>query len=344
MRDHRILLGSVALLSLVTLAHCKDKSAEGENTCTGAQALTANVLRGSSLTPKTLALTFDDGPGDRTAELSLYLKQEGIEAVFFVNGNRIDAAAGPILQGLIDDGHLVANHTETHASLTGQSTATARPAPDAVIGELANTDAKILPFVPTNRFLFRPPFGDFDNDTFAALSPSPMNKYVGPIGWDVGDRMDEAAGKAADWDCWQDGSDAKRLTVEQCGDLYITEIKRQSRGIVLMHDPYVDDVTLKGTVDMVKYMVPLLKAEGYQFTRADKVPDIAALLPPLEGGNDADGGAGGPNNVDPGAPPSGGEAPAAPVGGEDPCPPAPAPTNGEAATSMHGESGNLRRR
>jgi peptidoglycan/xylan/chitin deacetylase (PgdA/CDA1 family) len=317
----KILLGAVALSALVTLVHCKTKTTADEKTCEGAQALTASVFKGSSLPPKTLALTFDDGPGDRTAELSLYLKEQGIEAGFFVNGMRIDANAGPILQGLIDDGHIVANHTETHISLTGVTDGKGRPAAQTVVAEIEQTDAKITPYVPTGRFLFRPPFGDFDGDTLAALAPTPMNKYVGPISWDVGDRMDAANGRAADWDCWQDGTDATRLTVEQCGDLYITEIKRANRGIVLFHDPYFNDLDPNkgGTVDMIKYMVPKLKAEGFTFARVDKVPDIDSKLTPLANPGGQPGG-----EQQPGAQP-GGEQPAQPgggenVGGENPCP------------------------
>ena len=321
MRD-KIFLGAVALSALVTLVHCKTKSTADEKTCEGAAALTASVFKGSSLAPKTIALTFDDGPGDRTAELSLYLKEQGIEAGFFVNGMRIDANAGPILQGLIDDGHIVANHTETHISLTGVTDGKGRPAAQTVVSELEMTDAKILPYVPTGRFLFRPPFGDFDGDTLAALAPTPMNKYVGPISWDVGDRMDAANGRAADWDCWQDGTDATRLTVEQCGDLYITEIKRASRGIVLMHDPYFNDLDPNkgGTVDMVKYMVPILKAEGFQFARVDKIPDIDSKLTPLANPGQQPGGEqpGGENNGS--GQPGGGQGGAENVGGENPCP------------------------
>lgn len=320
MRD-KIFLGGVALVALVTLVHCKVKTNDDEKTCQGAAALTATVFRGSSLPPKTIALTFDDGPGDRTAELSLYLKEQGIEAGFFVNGMRVDAAAGPVLQGLIDDGHIVANHTETHISLTGLNDGKPRPAAETVVAEIANTDAKITPYVPTNRFLFRPPFGDFDGDTLAAVAPSPMNKYVGPVLWDVGDRMDEANGRASDWDCWQDGADAKRLAVEQCGDLYITEIKRQSRGIVLMHDPYFNelDPNKGGTVDMVKYIVPKLKAEGFQFTRVDKVPDINSKLAPLAaapGGEQKPGENNNGGNQPGGGPAAGGEN----GGGDNPCP------------------------
>ena len=322
MRD-KLILGAVALSALVTLVHCKTKTTADEKTCEGAAALTASVFKGSSLPPKTLALTFDDGPGDRTAELSLYLKEQGIEAGFFVNGMRIDANAAPILQGLIDDGHIIANHTEDHMSLTGVTDGKPRPASDVVVNELAATDAKILPYVPPGRFLFRPPYGDFDADTLAALAPTPMNKYVGPISWDIGDRMDAVNGKAADWDCWQDGADAKRLSVQECGDLYITEIKRAGRGIVLMHDPYFNDLDPNkgGTVDMIKYIVPLLKAEGFQFTRVDKVPDIDSKLTPLSNPGGQPGGEQQPGNNNPQQPGNGeqqggGEN----VGGENPCP------------------------
>lgn len=263
-------------------------------------------LLGTSLESKQLALTFDDGPGPRTKQLSNYLKREGIRAAFFVNGQNLANDGNEILRVLVDDGHLVANHTETHRSLTGTTTATARLSSKEVVEELAVTDAKIDPFVPSKRFLFRPPFGDYDDTTFAALSTTPMNKYVGPIFWDVGDQMDAANGRAADWDCWQDGTDGKRTPMKACGDLYLTEIRRQGRGIVLLHDPYFDELDPEhlGTVDMVMYMVPLLKEQGYTFVRVDEIPEVASLLPPLPG--------------EPGAAPAPTRAPA-PVADADPC-------------------------
>ncbi|MBX3261863.1 MAG: polysaccharide deacetylase family protein [Labilithrix sp.] len=317
MATYRSLTGFLALAAVTTLVHCSNKSAKTssvDKTCTGTQALQTTGLRGSSMAPKSLALTFDDGPGPRTKQLSRYLKDEGIQAAFFVNGRSLEAGAAEVLQALVDDGHLVANHTETHRSLTGTATETPRLADLEVVQELADTDTKIEPFIPTKRFLFRPPFGDYDDVTFAALADTPMNKYVGPILWDVGDKMDEAAGRVADWDCWQDGSDGKRTPMTTCGDLYVTEIKRASRGIVLMHDPYYNELDPEqlGTVDMVMYIVPILKAEGFTFTRVDKVPEIAALLPPLppdENGGGGDPGASpGPTDEQPGA------------NADDPCP------------------------
>jgi hypothetical protein len=71
------------------------------------------------------------------------------------------------------------------------------------------------------------------------------------------------------------------LTPQQCGDRYMSEVERVGRGIVLLHDPYfIDgDPAKGGTVDMIEYVVPILKAKGYAFVRADQVPDVAALLP-----------------------------------------------------------------
>lgn len=280
---YRTISGFLAFIALTTLSHCSNKSSqEAIGTCAGAQALQTAGLRGTSMPNKTLALTFDDGPGARTKQLSLFLKNQGIQAAFFVNGRSMGPDATEILKAVIDDGHLVANHTETHRSLTGGATKTPRPSDDDVVQELAQTDAKIEPFIQSKHYLFRPPFGDYDDKTFAALSSSAMNKYVGPVLWDIGDKMDEAAGRAADWDCWQDGVDGKRIPMKRCGDLYVTEIKHSDHGIVLMHDPYFNeaDPEQMGTVDMVMYIVPILKEAGFNFMRVDQVPEIAALLPP----------------------------------------------------------------
>lgn len=310
MAQPKLLIAIAALAAVTTSLHCNQKGANKEKTCTGGQALQSLGIRGASMPPRSVALTFDDGPGERTKVLSRFLKQEGIQAAFFVNGRAMGPSSAEILQQLVDDGHLVANHTESHRSLTGRSTGTPHLTDAEIVQELVDTDAKIEAFIPSKRMLFRPPFGDFDDQALNALNASAMNKYVGPILWDVGDKMDEANGRVADWDCWQDGVDAKRTPMQQCGDLYITEIKRASRGIVLLHDPYYNeqDPQLQGTVDMVMYMVPILKQEGFTFLRVDKIPDVAALLPELPP-EEADGGLSTLAPGDPNAAP-----------GENPCP------------------------
>jgi peptidoglycan/xylan/chitin deacetylase (PgdA/CDA1 family) len=249
-----------------------------DRNCTGALALQAIDLNGTSLPAKTLALSFDDGPGERTVELSQYLHAQGIASSFFVNGKMLTSGTAVLAQ-LVADGHLIGNHTQTHVSLTGRATGTLPLSPSAAVQELALTDGLIAPFL-SGIFLFRAPYGDFDAQTAADLNASAMRKYVGPINWDIGDHM--GPDQAADWDCWRPSTEALVLTPQQCGDLYVQEIDRVGRGVVLLHDPYFvdDDPSKGGTVDMIKYIVPILRTKGYSFVRLDKVPDIAALLPP----------------------------------------------------------------
>ena len=307
-------------------AGCQKSSATTERTCTGTQAISTTNLHGGSLPMKTISLTFDDGPGPRTGELSSYLKAEGIRAAFFVNGKMIGTNTS-VLQQIVADGHVLANHTQTHVSLTGRATGSPPLASQDVVAEVAQTDALIAPFV-TNRFLFRAPYGDFDEQSGQALEASPMKKYVGPINWEIGDHM--GPNQAADWDCWSEGADGIVLTPQQCGDLYVKEIDGVGNGIVLMHDPYFidNDPAKGGTVDMVKLLVPALKAKGYKFVRVDEVPEIAALLPaaPPDGssGSSGQGSSGTTTDTSPTDP---ADDTSASGGNPDPCRPSPQQNN-----------------
>lgn len=291
---HRSQLG-IVLATLAVLAACGSDGPTQlapERTFTSIQKLSATNLFGTSLPAKTIALTFDDGPGDRAAELSSYLAGRGIRATFFVNGGRIAATSLPnpngvtpsanvaqVLAQIAADGHLVANHTTTHRDLVSEVLPTGKA---KVVQELAETDTDLADYVPSSHYLFRAPYGYFDSAVWAALSPSAMNKYVGPIFWDIGGSASNYPAGAADWACWQSklqGSNGTYFgaTTTECGDAYLNEIYSVGRGIVLMHDPYSS--TLGNTVDMIKYMVPILEAKGYAFARVDEIPAIRALLP-----------------------------------------------------------------
>lgn len=281
-------LSTFALLAtLGTIAACS--GAEGgdptrpERTCSGAQALSAAPYAGGSLGGKQIALTFDDGPASGTEALSTYLASQGIPAAFFVNGKNL-AAYPNALAKLVADGHVIGNHTHDHADLTDKSVFPLNATGNAkLVTALSATDALIAPFVPNGRFMFRAPYGAFDARDYSVLHASAMDKYVGHIGWDIGSTRTSTT--AADWACWQYNP---QLTSKACGDLYASEIQSVGRGIVLMHDadygnPGNHNATsgLGNTVDMVKYLVPLLKARGYTFVRVDAVPAIASALPPL---------------------------------------------------------------
>jgi peptidoglycan/xylan/chitin deacetylase (PgdA/CDA1 family) len=220
--------------------------------------LTESQLTGRSLPAKTIALTFDDGPGTRTEELSGWLKEEGISAGFFMLGN---AATGKpdVLRKVVADGHVIGNHTFDHKQLTLTST--------DPISEVEKTDAILSPFFSGNMHMLRAPYGAWSPAVADKLNGAGFSDYVGSIFWDVGGVLTDT--HAADWDCW-----GHHLSIEDCGDRYIQEIHdRGDHGIVLMHDIH------SNTVDMVKtVIVPTLKAQGFKFVRVDGVPTINAQL------------------------------------------------------------------
>ena len=249
--------------------------------CQGPRTIAPTFGQGDGLADKTLALTFDDGPAEITSELSSYLKAQGVAATFFVNGANVEGLED-VLPQLVRDGHLVGNHTHTHAALTTLAASEA-------IAEVSKTDALIEDLVPQGKLFFRPPFGDWSTDVQSALAGSGMNKYQGPIGWDIGDQL--TASTAADWDCWDEGNGSR--TVSECGALYLEEIAAKKKGIVLLHDGPPGGEGAK-TLAMIQAIVPKLKADGYRFARIDAVP-----FEGLGGGSGSGSGAGGGASSDP---------------------------------------------
>ena len=155
-------------------------------------------------------------------------------------------------------GHLLANHTQNHLQLTKLTGA-------KLITEVTQTDAAIAQVQPNGPWLLRPPFGAWSGATARTINGTPMKKYVGSVFWDVGGQLTATA--AADWDCW-----GKKVSVARCGELYLSEARARKRGIVLMHDVH------SNTVDMVKLIVPKLKAEGWTFASVTDAPAIKRAL------------------------------------------------------------------
>lgn len=279
MRRTLVVLGALSLLAACSageLGSTPAQQTDGTIICTGAQALSAASFTGASLGAKQIAFTFDDGPGSRTLELSAYLKAQGIRAAFFINGHCFGQgnpcgnpglSPAQVFTQLVADGHIIANHTQEHLDLTGGSFPNGANGDGLIVAALASTDAIIAPYVDNNRFLFRPPYGSWNARDYDVLRASAMDKYIGPVRWDVGGAMtgSDASGFGADWDCWQNQSGFGVKTTAQCATRYLNEIHTVDRGIALMHDsdngnmPNHDANVGKGnTIDMVKVLIPAL--------------------------------------------------------------------------------------
>lgn len=214
-------------------------------------------LMGSDMPDKTISLTFDDGPGPRTAELAEFLAAEGVHGTFFINGKNVPGRQGAV-DTIVGRGHLLANHTQNHLQLTKLSG-------DKVAKEVADTDAFIVKAQPNQPFVIRAPFGAWNGATARAVNATTMKKYIGSVFWDVGGEL--TSHSAADWDCW-----GKGVSIQRCGELYLQEIRAKKHGIVLMHDVH------NKSVDMMKQILPTLKAEGYKFAALTDVPSVKRAL------------------------------------------------------------------
>jgi peptidoglycan/xylan/chitin deacetylase (PgdA/CDA1 family) len=246
-------------------------------------------FKGIDLPPKTLCLTYDDGPGRETRELGRYLFDEGISATFFVIGRHAESQP-ELLAQLVAWGHLVGNHTYSHPGLV----ALAESGGD-VVEEIARTDRLLRPHLRNGTTFFRAPYGNWrqkvpgtEQDCRTSIVADILNRsgrfshYVGPINWDI---------SAADYDFWQRGASA-----HECADAYLKEIDRVGRGIVLMHDSSEDpEVQPRNRAyATTQLLVPTLKAQGYRFVSLDAVPQVAAVenesgrshnAPPKDGKN-----------------------------------------------------------
>src|SRR5215469_13518281 len=65
------------------------------------------------LPPGCVALTFDDGPGPRSAELARVLRDAGVPGTFFVLGESVDRH-GHVLDTYRECGHVIGLHGDRH--------------------------------------------------------------------------------------------------------------------------------------------------------------------------------------------------------------------------------------
>lgn len=125
--------------------------------------VTAQAAKGGKL----VAMTFDDGPSNRTTgKLLDGLKARGVKVTFFMQGQYAQSYPD-ILKRAYEDGHEIASHTWNHPDLTGCSAA-------EVESQISRTEAVFDSVCGAgNRYLVRPPYGS-TNETVRSLIHEPL--------------------------------------------------------------------------------------------------------------------------------------------------------------------------
>ena len=120
-----------------------------------------------------VGLTFDDGPGTNTGNLLNALRQNGLRATMFNEGQY--AAQYPAqVRAQVDAGMWVGNHSYTHPHLTQQTQA-------QIDSEVSRTQQAIASAGGGTPKLFRPPYGETNSTLQSVLSRYGLTQII----WDV---------------------------------------------------------------------------------------------------------------------------------------------------------------
>ncbi|WP_330347130.1 polysaccharide deacetylase family protein [Streptomyces sp. NBC_00582] len=170
---HRSLRSLITRLAVVALAAASVLTVDGG---APARAATCNGYVG---------LTFDDGPSGNTPALLTALKQNGLRATMFNQGQY--AAANPAqVKAQVDAGMWVGNHSYTHPHLTQQSQAT-------IDSEISRTQQAVANAGGGTPTLFRPPYGETNATVKAVEAKYGLTEII----WDVDSQDWNGAGTDA---------------------------------------------------------------------------------------------------------------------------------------------------
>ncbi len=186
-----------------------------------------NICESNTKKDKEIALTFDDGPHEKTIEILDVLLKYNAKATFFCIGKQIEKHP-EILKRIIAEGHNVGNHSYSHSNWNGFFST------KKIASEIEQTEKLIAQFTHKKTRLYRPPFGVTNPNIAKAVLKT--NQKV--IGWNI---------RSLD-------------TVIKNEDLILERIKKriQPGSIVLLHD------TSAKTVSVLEQLLLFLQTEGYK--------------------------------------------------------------------------------
>ncbi|MDE7445368.1 MAG: polysaccharide deacetylase family protein [Lachnospiraceae bacterium] len=179
---------------------------------------------------KKIALSFDAAWGNEdTAKILQILKKHDVHVTFFMTGGWVESYPDDV-KAILAAGHDLGNHSENHKNMSQLSDEEKKE-------ELMKVHTKVQELTGYDMFLFRPPYGDYDN---AVVNVAKDCGYY-TIQWDV-DSLD-----------WKDyGVDSIIKTV--------TQHKHLGNGsIILCHNG------AKYTAQALDTLIATLKNEGYTF-------------------------------------------------------------------------------
>jgi peptidoglycan/xylan/chitin deacetylase (PgdA/CDA1 family) len=186
---------------------------------------------------KTVALTFDDGPGRSTQAILAILARYQVPATFFNIGAAM-ATRPWLVREEVADGYAMGNHTWNHLDLVKLSAA-------QQTAEMSEASAEQRSIAGTVPCAFRPPYGDYDAITLRLAQQLKMDVWI----WSV-DTLD-----------WMANGSASPYWVQ-----HIIQLAEQGGAlphpILLMHNARPGD---PATVAALPAIIQFYRSRGYRF-------------------------------------------------------------------------------
>ena len=196
-----------------------------------------NICKSNTYKEKITALTFDDGPHEKTIEILDVLLKYNAKATFFCIGKQIEKYP-EIVKRIIAEGHAVGNHSYSHSNWNGFFSS------KKIVSEIEQTNQLIAQYINRKTQLYRPPFGVTNPNIAKAISQT--NQVA--IGWNI---------RSLD-------------TVIKNEDAILNRIKKRLKpgSIILLHD------TSTKTVSVLEQLLLFLQSEGYKTKTIEELLEI----------------------------------------------------------------------
>lgn len=188
---------------------------------------------------KVVALTFDDGPTEKTGEILQALEEAGIKATFFLNGRSI-AKNPDNAKKIAEAGHELGNHTYSHNRMVFKSYS-------YIKREIEDTDKLIREAGYKGEIHFRPP-----NGKKLLLLPYYLSRNNR---------------KTIMWNIEPDSYPELASSPEKITEYVSGSIKPGS--IILLHVMY--DNEERGSLESVKGIAAALQEKGYRFVTVSEL-------------------------------------------------------------------------
>ena len=198
---------------------------------------------------KIVFLTFDDGTSTtNTPKVLDILKKEGVKATFFITGQNVEYGgekARDLIKQEFNEGHAIANHSYTHD--------VKKLYPNRVL----DIDAFKADFEKNDKML-KEVLGKYFS-TRVIRCPGGYGSWKGMEPLD--EYLDENKMISIDWTSLNADAEGKKKNAKELADYAIKTAEGKEMVVMLMHDTYGKEETVKALPTIIKYF----KDNGYEF-------------------------------------------------------------------------------